>query len=200
MMNAFGMAFLRPASSTKMLGDLPPMRDGAATMKRVTLELDRSFDGGRAGKGNIGQVGIPHEFLSDDISRPCRHTAPSALWLFDFVLLFRDPVPDVSRAMEQRHAILLTASQEANSLQINQHEFVQIEGYRRSAFVDQHFQTLQMLQLHSAYKANRCSLTIAVFFDLPSHLRPIRNPETRGCNLKTTRNRLNYQLAPSASG
>jgi hypothetical protein len=81
--------------------------------------------------------------------------------------------------MEQRHAIFLTASQEANSLQINQHEFVQIEGYRRSALVDQHFQTLQMLRLHSAYEANRCSLTIAVFFDLPSHLRPIRNPDAR---------------------
>jgi hypothetical protein len=50
--------------------------------------------------------------------------------------------------MEQRHAIFLTASQEANSLQINQHEFVQIEGYRRSALVDQHFQTLEMLRLH----------------------------------------------------
>ena len=40
------------------------------------------------------------------------------------VLLFRDPVPDVLRAVEQGHPGVLALSQKANSLQIDQPEFL----------------------------------------------------------------------------
>jgi len=73
--------------------------------------------------------------------------------------------------MEQRHSIALALSQEANGFKVNHGKLLQIEHDWRSGLLDEGPNTLQMLHLHSAYQANDCSLTIAVLFDFPAHLR-----------------------------
>lgn len=114
-----------------------------------------------------------------------------APYLFAFVLLFRNPLPDISRAVEQRHSIVLAASQKTNRPQIHQPQFLKIDRYRRLALVDQRLQILQMLLLHSPYQTDGCFLTVVVFFDLPAHLETAIPPS---CNRKTIHNPLDYRL------
>jgi hypothetical protein len=119
----------------------------------------------------VARVNAQQSAIAGSFSFPGRLRNTDPRLLFAFTLFFRDPVPDVLRAVEQQDASFLPASQKTNSFQIDQYEFLQIERYRASTFVEQPLQILQMLRLHSAYQANGCSLIIGVFFDFPSHLK-----------------------------
>src|ERR1700733_4663234 len=56
--------------------------------RRSTVTHDRSSDGGRPGKGNLGHVGIPHEFRSDDFS-PTRDNVAKPFRKFRLVYTFQ---------------------------------------------------------------------------------------------------------------
>src|SRR5713226_2712775 len=84
---------------------------------------------------------------------------------FPSISLFRDPISDVRRAINELDAFRMTSPEEADHVDVHQTHFLQIQHNPRSAVLDLRLQFIQMLRSHSANQPDRCAVPIRCFFD-----------------------------------
>src|SRR5258708_11776076 len=84
---------------------------------------------------------------------------------FSSISLFRDPISDIRRAMNEIDAFCMTSPEEADHVDVDQTHFRQIQRNPRSAVLDLRLQFLQMLRSHSANQPDRCALPLRSSFD-----------------------------------
>jgi hypothetical protein len=70
MMRADGITLSRTASSSRMVGDLPPSSSVTRFTVFALVAHDRFAYGHRAYERDLGDVGITHELSADDIATP----------------------------------------------------------------------------------------------------------------------------------
>src|ERR1700694_1923981 len=83
--------------------------------------------------------------------------------LFLSAPLFGDPVVYITGTMDERDAFCLTCCEEANDIQIDQADFVQVERDARRSGLYLRFQFFYMLVLHAANQPYRRPLSIRLF-------------------------------------
>jgi hypothetical protein len=79
--------------------------------------------------------------------------------------LFGDPVVYVPRTMDEGDAFRLTSCEEANDIQADYADFVQVERDVRPSGLYLRFQFYNMLPLHAANQPYRRPLSIRIFLD-----------------------------------
>ena len=94
-------------------------------------------------------------FLSPQQQRPLLLSYP----------LFGDPVVYITRTMDEGNPFCLTSCEEANDIQVDQAEFVQVERDVRPSGLYLRFHFFYMLPPHAANQPYRCPLSIRVFLD-----------------------------------
>ena len=93
----------------------------------------------------------------------CRLISPRTLLTSE--PLFGDPVVYITRTMDEGDAFCLTCCEEANDIQIDQADFVQVERDARASGLYLRFQFFDMLPAHAANKPQCRRLSIRIFFD-----------------------------------
>jgi len=79
--------------------------------------------------------------------------------------LFGDPVVYITRTMDEGDAFCLTCCEEANDIEVDETDFVQVERDARPSGLYLRLQFFYMLPLHSANKSYRRRLSIRIFLD-----------------------------------
>src|SRR5258707_14426686 len=79
--------------------------------------------------------------------------------------LFGDPVLDITRTMDEGDAFCLTCCEEANDIQVDETDFVQVERDVRSSGLYLRFQFFDMFPAHAANQPQRRRPSIQIFFD-----------------------------------
>jgi hypothetical protein len=82
--------------------------------------------------------------------------------------------------MDEGDAFCLTGCEEANDVQVNQTDFVQVERDARPSGLYLPFQFFYMLPPHAANKSYRRPLSIRIFFDSQGHVSLLSSATLQG--------------------